>query len=131
MAGNIEWGAPATRVRARRSQSRIEPLRGELHSRYPGVDFGVANITKYPGNTTPGIARNAYGLLGAGSVLFEMRDGIGTRSNGYIAKTADYAAKSVVEAAADGFLFVADIAIADDLPKRGGFIGAPNEESGE
>lgn len=93
--------------------------------------YGYANITKYPGTTTPGIARNAYGLLGAGSVLFEMRGGIGTKSNGYIAKTAYRAAKSVVEAAADGSLYDADIAIAEALPERGEFIGAPNEEAGE
>ncbi len=93
--------------------------------------YGFANLTLYPGTTTPGIARNAYGLLGAGSVLFEMRGGIGTKSNGYIAKTAYHAAKSVVEAAADGSLYEADITIAENLPERGSFIGAPNEESGE
>lgn len=90
--------------------------------------YGYANITRYPGTTTPGIARNAYGLLGAGSVLFEMRGGIGVKSNGYITQTAYNAAKAVVAALADGSLFDADIAIADALPDRGPGIGAPNED---
>ncbi|HKJ57394.1 MAG TPA: M14 family zinc carboxypeptidase [Nitriliruptoraceae bacterium] len=93
--------------------------------------YGYANLTLYPGTTTPGIARNAYGLLGAGSVLFEMRGGIGTKSNGYVAKTAYNAVKAVVVALADGSLADTDIAIAESLPERGSFIGAPNEESDE
>lgn len=93
--------------------------------------YGYANLTLYPGTTTPGIARNAYGLLGAGSVLFEMRGGIGTKANGYIAKTAYNAVSSVVDALADGTLTETDIAIAESLPERGSFIGAPNEESDE
>ncbi|MEO9702170.1 hypothetical protein, partial [Marinobacter alexandrii] len=70
------------------------------------------------------------GLLGAGSVLFEMRGGIGTKGNGYITKTAYNAAKAVVAAMADGTLFDADITIAESLPPRGTGIGAPNEEGG-
>ena len=93
--------------------------------------YGYANITRYPGTTTPGIARNAYGLLGAGSVLFEMRGGIGTKSKGYITETAYHAARSVVAALADGSLFTADTAIADALPARGPGIGAPNEDEAE
>ena len=91
-------------------------------------DYGYANITRYPGTTTPGIARNAYGLLGAGSVLFEMRGGIGVKSNGYITQTAYNAAKAVVEALADGSLFTMSTALADDLPERGDFISSPHEE---
>lgn len=90
--------------------------------------YGFANISRYPGTLPPGIARNAYGLLGAGSVLFELRGDIGTKSNGYIAKSAYYAARSVVEALADGSLFDADTAIADALPERGPAIDPPNEE---
>jgi predicted deacylase len=93
--------------------------------------YGYANITLYPGTTTPGIARNAYGLLGAGSVLFEMRGGIGTKSNGYITQTAYNAAKAVVAALADGSLFTADIGVAEALPARGPGIGAPNEDEAE
>ena len=93
--------------------------------------YGYANITRYPGTETPGIARNAYGLLGSGSVLFEMRGGIYTQSNGYITKTAYQAAKAVVEAAADGSLFTASTAPADNLPDRGPGIGDPTPEGPE
>ena len=90
--------------------------------------YGYANITLYPGTETPGIARNAYGLLGAGSVLFEMRGGIGTKGNGYITKTAYNAAKSVVAAMADGSLYTADVGVAEALPERGPGIRSPHEE---
>jgi hypothetical protein len=89
--------------------------------------YGYANVTRFPGGTWPGIARNAYGLLGAGSVLFEIRGGIGTKSNGYITKMAYNAAKSVVAALADGSLSMADPGVADNLRERGTGIGAPNE----
>ena len=74
---------------------------------------------------------DADGDLITGSVLFEMRGGIGTKSNGYITKTAYNAAKAVVAAMADGTLFDADIAIAENLPPRGPGIGAPNDEAEE
>lgn len=93
--------------------------------------YGYANITRYPGTETPGIARNAYGLLGSGSVLFEMRGGIYTQSNGYITKTAYQAAKAVVDAATDGSLFTASTAPADNLPDRGPGIGDPTPEGPE
>ncbi|MGH2698622.1 MAG: M14 family zinc carboxypeptidase [Actinomycetota bacterium] len=91
--------------------------------------YGYANVTRYPGTLPPGIARNAYGLLGAGSVLFELRGGIGQKSNGYITKMAYRAGKSVVAALADGSLFDADIAVAEALPERGPSIDPPNESS--
>ena len=93
--------------------------------------FGYTNITRYPGTEPPGIARNAYGVLGSGSVLFEMRGGIYTQSNGYITKTAYEAAFAVVEAAADGSLFTTSTAPADALPERGPGIGDPHPEGPE
>jgi hypothetical protein len=48
--------------------------------------YGYANVSRYPGGTEPGISRNAYGLLGSGSVLLELRGGIGIKSGGYIQK---------------------------------------------
>jgi predicted deacylase len=90
--------------------------------------YGFANVTRYPGTLPPGIARNAYGLLGAGSVLFELRGGIGVKSNGYITKMAYQASKSVVQALADGSLFDADVAVAEALPERGPSIDPPNDE---
>jgi hypothetical protein len=93
-----------------------------------GLDrYGFANVTCYPGGTGPGIARNAYGLLGAGSVLFEMRGGIGIKSNGYITKMAYKAAKSVVEGLADGSLYWADTSVAENLPDWGDRIYPLNE----
>jgi predicted deacylase len=91
--------------------------------------YGFANITRYPGTLPPGIARNAYGLLGAGSVLFELRGDIGVKSNGYITKMAYQASKSVVQALADGSLFDADVAVAEALPERGPAIDPPNDEA--
>jgi hypothetical protein len=46
--------------------------------------YGYANVSLYPGGNEPGISRNAYGLLGSGSVLLELRGGIGIKSGGYI-----------------------------------------------
>jgi predicted deacylase len=90
--------------------------------------YGFANVTRYPGGTRPSIARNAYGLLGSGSVLFEMRGGIGIKSNGYITTMAYKAAKSVVAALANGSLYWADTSLADNLPEWGNRIGPPSEE---
>jgi predicted deacylase len=77
--------------------------------------YGYANFSRYPGTLPPGIARNAYGLLGSASVLVELR-GVGQKSNGYIGKIGYVAASSVVAALADGSLNDADTAIADALP---------------
>jgi predicted deacylase len=89
--------------------------------------YGYANVTRFPGGTWPGIARNAYGLLGAGSVLVEIRGRIGTKSNGYLTKLAYNAAKSVVAALADGSLYSADPGVAEGLPEWGDGIFRPNE----
>jgi hypothetical protein len=107
------------------SKKVVATLVTELHQR------GFANVTRYPGTLPPGIARNAYGLLGAGSVLFELRGDIGQKSGGYIAKMAYLAAKSVTAALADGTLYEADVAVAEALPERGEPIGPPNEEAPE
>jgi len=90
--------------------------------------YGYANITRYPGTTTPGIARNAYGLLGSGSVLFEMRGGMYTQSNGYITKTAYEAGMALLDAATDGSLWTTSTAPAEALPDRGPGIGDPKPE---
>ncbi|MGH3382955.1 MAG: M14 family zinc carboxypeptidase [Nocardioidaceae bacterium] len=90
--------------------------------------YGYANITRYPSTSTPGIARNAYGLLGSASVLFEMRGGIEAKSNGYITKTAQVAAASVLEAAADGTLWTTSTAPADQIRERGEDLDNPHHE---
>ncbi len=88
---------------------------------------GYANITRYPGTTTPGIARNAYGLLGSGSVLYEARGGIGQKSRGYIAKQTYVAGMSLLTAAADGSLFTRSTEPADTIRERGPFVPNPHE----
>lgn len=89
--------------------------------------YGYANITRYPSTSTPGIARNAYGLLGSASVLFEMRGGIDAKSNGYIAKTAEVAGMALLEAVADGSWATASLEPVEQIRERGDFITNPHE----
>lgn len=71
---------------------RVVVVIAEKLSQYP-----YANLSRYPGGEEPGISRNAYGLLGSGSVLLELRGGIGTKSGGYIQKIGFHAAMAIVE----------------------------------
>jgi predicted deacylase len=89
--------------------------------------YGYANITRYPSTSTPGIARNAYGLLGSASVLFELRGGIDAKSNGYIAKTAEVAGMSVLAAVADGSWDTASLEPVENIRERGPFVPNPHE----
>jgi predicted deacylase len=89
--------------------------------------YGYANITRYPSTSTPGIARNAYGLLGSASVLFEMRGGIDAKSNGYIAKTAEVAGMAVLEAVADGSWETVSLEPVENIRERGDFVSNPHE----
>ena len=87
--------------------------------------YGYANITRYP-STSTGIARNAYGLLGSTSVLFEVRGGIGAKSNGYLAKHAEVSGMAVLSSAADGSLWTASTAPADNIRERGESVDNPH-----
>lgn len=89
--------------------------------------YGYANITRYPSTSTPGIARNAYGLLGSASVLFEMRGGIDAKSKGYIAKTAQVAGMAVLEAVADGSWETTSLEPVEQIRERGPRISNPHE----
>jgi hypothetical protein len=60
------------------------------------AQYPYADLSRYPGGTEPGISRNAYGLLGAGSVLLELRGGIGIKSGGYIQKIGFHASLAIV-----------------------------------
>lgn len=71
---------------------RVVTLIAQTLAQYP-----YARLTRYPGGSEPGISRNAYGLLGAGSVLLELRGGIGTKSGGYIQKIGYHASMAIVE----------------------------------
>lgn len=91
-------------------------------------DKGYANITRYPSTETPGIARNAYALLGSASVLFEMRGSIGQRSSGYIARTAMLSGYELLKAVADGSWETADLSVVEELPDRGDYVPNPRGE---
>jgi len=98
---------------------------------YMKVDpYGFANVSLYPGGTTPGISRNRYGLLGSGAVLVELRGGIGQKSLGKISKAAYYAMLSVVESFASGEIYSVDPTIADNIPPRGPGVSNPLYEEG-
>jgi hypothetical protein len=61
------------------------------------AQYPYANLSRYPGGTEPGISRNAYGLLGSGSVLLELRGGIGIKSGGYIQKIGYHASMAILD----------------------------------
>jgi hypothetical protein len=84
-------------------------------------DFGFATVTLYPGGTFAGIARNAYGLLEAGSILVELKGGIGQKQSGMIIKHAYEQMWSILEATADESLYYVDPERADEIPPRGSF----------
>lgn len=78
--------------------------------------YPYARLSRYPGGTEPGISRNAYGLLGSGSVLLELRGGIGTKSGGYIQKIGYHASYAIIEELArDSSLSAFDPNMADIL----------------
>ena len=77
--------------------------------------YGYATVNLYPGGTYAGIARNAYGLAGAGSVLVEIKGGIGQKSVGMLIKHTEEQMMSILQATADGSLFDADPARVDEL----------------
>jgi len=96
--------------------------------------FGFATVTLYPGGTFAGIARNAYGLLMAGSILVELKGGIYPKQNGMITKHAYEQMWSILEATADGSLYDIDPARSDEIPPRGSFYYKqipPNQDDSE
>lgn len=84
-------------------------------------EYDQANITRYPGGTYGGIARNGYGLQGLGSVLFELSQGtLGDRE--YRIRQVMEGLLSVVEATADGSLYDIDPDNVSELPERGQYF---------
>jgi len=77
-----------------------------------------ANVTRYPGGDYEGIARNAYGILGSGSLLVELSDLPAERTEFQI-RSAYTSMLATVQGAADGTLWRADPDRADDIPARG------------
>ena len=77
------------------------------------LEIGNVELTRYNGGDFPGIARNAYGLLGGGSVLFEVAGQIegspsinnGQKAIGKLKSGVRKILLSLLEATADGSLF--------------------------
>ncbi len=87
------------------------------------LEIGNVELTRYNGGSFAGIARNAYGLLGGGSVLFEVAGQIegspsinnGQKAIGKLKSGVRKILLSLIEATADGSLFDEDPAEADTL----------------
>lgn len=94
------------------------------------LQYGNMEITRYNGGDYPGIARNAYGLLGSGSVLVEIAGqieggpgiNIGQKHIGMLQKNVRVILTSVLEATASGALFGID-------PDRAEAIVVDNDEN--
>lgn len=77
------------------------------------LEIGNVQLTRYDGGSFPGIARNAYGLLGGGSVLFEaagQTEGSvfinnGQKAMGKLKNGVRKILLSLLEATADGTLY--------------------------
>jgi hypothetical protein len=73
-----------------------------------------ANTSLYNGGPEPGICRNAYGLLGSASVLFEHRTE-GQKAAGYMADISFRTTLAIVQALADGSLYTTPVDRAEAL----------------
>jgi hypothetical protein len=94
------------------------------------MDAGGANVSQYPGGDYQGIARNAYGLLGSGSVLIELSD-MGPEHEQFQITSALDSMHAIAEATADGSVTSVDPAQADAIPPRGEPIPAATTRAGD
>lgn len=90
------------------------------------MHYGFAEVTQYPGGDFEGIFRNAYGLRGTGSVLVELRGGIGQKSSGMLIRTAYASMFAILESYAEGTLTQIDPGTAEEIPERGDFVTDPH-----
>lgn len=88
--------------------------------------YGHSEVSLYPPGTTMGTARNAYGYLGAASILFEQRADAGQKSIGMLVRQAYVAMLDVAHGVADGSIRAVDPDRADEIPPRGPRITNPN-----
>jgi hypothetical protein len=87
------------------------------------MEIGNVELTRYNGGSFAGIARNAYGLLGGGSVLFEVVGQIegsafinnGQKAIGKLNSGITKILVSLLEATADGSLYAEDPSEANTL----------------
>ncbi|AXB45817.1 M14 family zinc carboxypeptidase [Amycolatopsis albispora] len=89
------------------------------------MDADGGNVSQYPGGNYQGIARNAYGLVGAGSVLIELSD-MGAEHEQSQIRSALAAMLAIAKSAGDGSVGQLDPALAEQIPPR----GAPIESAG-
>lgn len=81
------------------------------------TEFDQATYSRYPGGTYAGIARNAFGLSGRGSVLFELSAGtLGDRE--FRIRQVFEGLVAAVEATADDSLYEVDPDNVEELPER-------------
>lgn len=88
-------------------------------------DLGHTTWDTYPGGTTANIARNAHGVLGRGSVLFEFRgqaSDLGNASNGKLVTVINTIMNELLEGIGSGDLYDVDPDDADDIPPRGDYF---------
>jgi hypothetical protein len=92
--------------------------------------YGYSTVTLYPGGTYAGIGRNGYGLAGAGSILVELKGGIGQKQSGMIIKHASEQMWAILQATADGSLYEVDPDRSDEIPtdRHGYYKDLPPEE---
>lgn len=88
------------------------------------IDRNGGNVSQYPGGDYEGIARNAYGLLGTGSVLIELSAIDDEQSQIQDALASMHA---IAKSAADGSLGKVDPAQADAIPPRGEPVSGTHE----
>lgn len=94
--------------------------------------YPLAIITKYPGGEEEGIARNAYGIYGIGSVLIEIKGGGAYQTEpGYLVRYSTDMMRNVLLRTVDGSLFTADPNVADQLPTDDPSNRRPYEEGEE
>ena len=86
------------------------------------MQFGYAEVTRFPtSNDYAGIARNAYGIGGSGSLLAEIKgqEETGQKQKGMLVRHIVEMMMSLLEATADGSLDSADSTRVSELPERG------------
>lgn len=81
------------------------------------TEYDQSTVSRYPGGTYAGIARNAYGLAGYGSVLFELSTGtLGDRE--FRLRQIFTSLIAIIKATATGTLYDVDPGSVSRLPER-------------
>ncbi len=96
---------------------------------YDLLDYGPGSVSQFPSGTTMGTARNAYGYLGAGSVLLEQRANAGQKSVGMLVRQGTDTMLEIAAAVADDSLADIDPAAAEAIPSRGPRVLNPRSGS--